>query len=491
MSAETELYLPKPGIYTNGSPGSSADRWTDGNNVRFRDGLPEKVGGFDDSGLTTLTGKARAMQYLTLVDGSATHLGIGTHSKLYFTDGVTVYDATPTSGFTAGADDQSGVADASQWTLSPWGEDFICHYRGGSTYLWDASGGLSSNPATTISQVPSCNHLVANPENRTLIAFGAHDGTNDDPLLIRWCDAEDFTDWTPTNENTAGDKRLDHGNRLITAIPTRGEWLVFTDTALYTMSTIGGNFVFSFRSEGQTVRIAGPKAGIDWGNAVFFMGVKDFYMWNGSLITLPCDVRKTVFDDAATKLNTAQSSKVYCMTNRRFGEIWWLYPSGSSTECDRYVALHIKTGTWFMGDIARTAMLDEHPLSNNPYAIDASGTIFEHETGRDADGSSLDWHLTTFGMRAPGNRKLFTNYQEIDFRTIEGTVKHSIYVQQRRDEGQSTSTKGPRSFTSSKRKSNMRARGDQLQFHIYGDTVGSYAEIAGIYPGFEVKGLRG
>lgn len=487
-----EPYLPRPGIYTNGSPGMSDGRWVDGNNVRFRNGNPEPIGGWDATSISTLTGKAREMFYNERVDGSAVYLGIGTHSHLYFTDGTTTIDATPTSSFTAGADDQSGRADASQWVLSPWGEDFICHYRDGSTYLWDASAGLSGgNVATVISQVPTCRHLISNPENRVLIALGANDGTNDDPMLIRWCDREDFTTWTAADGNQAGDKRLDEGKRIITALHTRGEILIFTDTALYTMSTIGGTFEFAFRSEGQTVRIAGPKAGVDWGGTVYFMGVKSFYMWNGALQEMPCDVQKTVFDDADTKLNVNQSSKVFCMTNRLYDEVWWFYPSGTSTECDRYVAYNRGDQTWFFGSLARTAMLDEHPLSNSPFAIAPDGISYEHETTRNADGAALSYHLTTHAFKGPRGADLFTQYQELDFREIEGTVKVEILQKKKRKEGQSTTTKGPRSYTSSKRFSNMRARGKELQFKIYGDSVGSYMELAGMYVGFDPAGLRG
>ena len=105
----------------------------------------------------------------------------------------------------------------SNWSLNLWGEDLIANVRGGGIYYWDTSGTVS-NRAVLVSSlsgalsVPSVSFVstVSFPD-RHFIAGGAQEysgGGNVDPMLIRWSDQEDFTDFGPTSTNTAGDQRL-------------------------------------------------------------------------------------------------------------------------------------------------------------------------------------------------------------------------------------------------------------------------------------------
>jgi hypothetical protein len=107
------------------------------------------------------------------------------------------------------------------------------------------------------------------------------------------------------------------------------------------------------------------------------MGHKSFFTFNGSVATeIKCDVVDYIFDD----INRNQISKVQSVHNSQFGEIWWFYPSGSSTENDRYVALDYKEGHWTVGTLDRTACVDRGVFSN-PIWCDASGNLYNQETG--------------------------------------------------------------------------------------------------------------
>jgi hypothetical protein len=101
---------------------------------------------------------------------------------------------------------------ARTWSLDTWGEDLIANPRGAGIYVYDTSAG---GRASVISGAPTTARAIyVSTENRILVALGAHDGSVDNPLLIRWCSAEDYTDWTPSDTNTAGDKQLDAGAEL-------------------------------------------------------------------------------------------------------------------------------------------------------------------------------------------------------------------------------------------------------------------------------------
>jgi hypothetical protein len=91
--------------------------------------------------------------------------------------------------------------------------------------------------------------LLVSQQDKHLIAFGAvpfgSTSTADfDPLLIRWADQDTPGDWTPSTTNTAGDLRISRGSRIVRALPTRQEILVWTDTNLYTLQFLGTTDVF-------------------------------------------------------------------------------------------------------------------------------------------------------------------------------------------------------------------------------------------------------
>jgi len=78
--------------------------------------------------------------------------------------------------------------------------------------------------------------------DRHVIAFGCDPFTDvgvQDPLLIRFSDQESVVDWLPTATNTAGDLRLGSGSKIIRAVETRQQTIIFTDVSLYAMQFIG------------------------------------------------------------------------------------------------------------------------------------------------------------------------------------------------------------------------------------------------------------
>ena len=83
--------------------------------------------------------------------------------------------------------------------------------------------------------------------DRHVIAFGCNTlgSATQDPLLIRFSDQENAADWTPTTTNTAGDLLIGSGSRIVTAIETRQQVLVFTDVSLHAMQYLGPPFTLA------------------------------------------------------------------------------------------------------------------------------------------------------------------------------------------------------------------------------------------------------
>jgi hypothetical protein len=276
---------------------------------------------------------------------------------------------------------------------------------GGPIYYWER--GSSVNPTTALdtpavllsslagaADVPeTAMQILVSQNDKHLLAFGCQPfggASGDfDPLLIRFASQDDPVMWTPLVTNSAGFLRVSRGSRIVRALATRQEILVFTDTHLYTLQFLGTTDVFGLQEYADNISIMGPRVAISANNITYWMGLDKFYMYDGRVKTLPCTLREYVFKD----INFAQADQVVCGTNEGFNEVWWFYPSGTSTWVDRYVIYNHLDQLWYYGQLGRTAWLDVSSR-NLPVAVytdpaQTPGELYTHESGIDDDGAPL------------------------------------------------------------------------------------------------------
>lgn len=320
-------------------------------------------------------------------------------------------DATPGFGYGAGAygDGTWGTSREGSttlppriWSLDTWGEDLIANPRGGKIYTWAPPDGTNTR-ASAITNAPDENLLIlVSDTDRHLIAVGTVPigESSLDPLVIRWCDQNDFTTWTPDITNTAGQRRLDDGNRFVAAIRGRREHLIFTDTSLYTMTFVGPPAIFALRRAGKHGGILGQNAAAEYNGVAYWMGLEDFFVYDGRVRILDCPVRNFVFDD----MNRDQRQKFFAGINSRFTEVWWFYATEGSMDIDRYVIYNFNEGTWTFGSLARTAWLDRSEASSVPVAAartDGDSSLYLHEVGYADNGADMDWYLESYDAELP------------------------------------------------------------------------------------------
>jgi hypothetical protein len=289
------------------------------------------------------------------------------------------------------------------WSQDNYGDYLLMNYRDGPLYLWvpSASAGTypraqqlsSTNTNTqdgiqywlTDSSCPSVAKFITVSDNsRFVIAFGCNDygETDQDPMLIRWSDQENYAVWAPAATNQAGSFRLSSGSQIIGAYQSRQEILVWTDAAIYSMQYLGPPYVWGVQILSDNISIASPNATATAANVTYWMGVDKFYMYTGRVETLYCPLRQYIFGD----INTEQLFQVVSGTDEGFNEIWWFYCSAGSTVVDRYVIYNHLEKTWAYGNMSRTFWLDS-PLRPGPTAAGYDGQIIYHEQGVD-DGTT-------------------------------------------------------------------------------------------------------
>ena len=273
---------------------------------------------------------------------------------------------------------------------------------GGEIYYW-VYNNTFSNRAELLSSVSGA---VAVPQKVTkilftpqgfLLALGCTNydaaasppdylGTYD-PLLIRWSNVDpdigpEPENWQPTVTNTAGFLRLQSGSRIVTAINTRQETLVFTNTSLTSIQFLGTAEVFGLQELSHNISIIGPNALVGSNNITYWMGRDRFYTYSGRVDTLPCTIRQYIFTD----INFVQSALIFAGVNNKFTEIIWFYCSAQSNEIDRYVVFNYLENIWYYGQLERTAWIDSG-VFNNPVGL-SDGWVYQHENGTD-DGQPL------------------------------------------------------------------------------------------------------
>ena len=296
------------------------------------------------------------------------------------------------------------------WSHDNFGEDLIINPRDGGLFYWDKTSGLG-NRAVELSatstysgetSVPTiAKQVLVSDQDRHVIVFGCDglggsptatqgDGIQD-PLLVRFSSQENPVDFFPTTTNTAGDLRLGGGSTFVQAVETKEQILVYTNKTLHAMRFIGPPFTFGIKELSKNITIMSPSSAIAIDDNVYWMGVDTFYIYSGQTQQLPCSVKDKVFLD----LNIEERNKVHVGANTEFSEVWWFYPSASSTEIDKYVIYNYLENIWYFGILARQAWLDRG-IRSLPIATGGQH-LFNHETGFDDDGSAM----TAFVESAP------------------------------------------------------------------------------------------
>ena len=278
------------------------------------------------------------------------------------------------------------------WSQNNFGDGLVFGHRQGAIYYWDATLGLNTRGVLVsslagASNVPVIqNFLFVSDTSRFVFCFGTNDPfaldpNTQDPMLIRWSDQESLVDWTPSITNQAGSVRLSHGSEIVSVVQTRQEIVVFTDSSVYSLQYLGPPFVWSSQLLGDNISIYSQNAAVLASGVIYWMGVDKFYMYDGRVNTLNCDLRRFVFGD----INFSQNLQVFAGTNEGFNEVWWFYCSENSEEVDRYVIYNYIEKIWYYGTMNRTAWLDsgllDYPIAATYNSAAGTGLLINHENG--------------------------------------------------------------------------------------------------------------
>ena len=590
----------RPGIDKQNTQYGAEGGWVDCDNVRFRYGVPEKIGGWEPAVGTNLIGAARDIHTYTDLAGDSLAI-IGTDRKLYTYYDNNFYDITPlsttipavftftsattivnvlatsngaiagdfvtfsgvtgvsvinitntnmaqefeiqniidsnnftidvatigtpgvvtTSGTASGAAFQINIGSdittigngwgAGAWGFSTWntprptgvitanpriwqidnfGEDIIATIVGGRTFFFDTSAFLPARNtrATLLSNAPTqSNYMTVSPRDRHVIFFGTQTtpGTSStyDPMAVLFGSQESITDFTPNATNTAGFQRLSSGNRIVTAVPTRGDILILTNTSAHSMQFVGPPFTFSFKQIGTNCGTLSAHSAVEAENVVYWMSDGAFYLFDGVVKEIPCSVQDYVFQD----LNEDEHSIIYAGVNLDFSEVNWFYSSSGSTAINRVVTYNYLERLWTIGTLARTTWASKDIFTNplatkympnsttlaQPTVIGLTAgvsTLYDQEKGTNDDTDPITAFITSGDVDiVDGDHSMFIKRYIPDFKDQSGNLNMQFLVRQYPGATQTVASSTVVNSTTTK--VDMRARGRQVAIKIISSDI--------------------
>jgi hypothetical protein len=403
------------------------------------------------------------------------------------------------------------ILEPGLWSFDNYGEVLVATINNSKTFTWDPS---AINPFTirasttttnfeTNSNPTASRFTLVSPTTRHLIHFGTETtigtSTSQDDMLIRFSNQENINEYTILAVNTAGSQRLQDGTKIMGAVKSKENILVWTDTALYTMRQVGPPFVFGFEQVGTNCGLVGQNAVIEMDGVAYWMSQKGFFLFDGTVKSMSCMVQDYVFDD----LDITKGQQVMAGLNKLYNEVIWYYPTNNSEYNDRYVTYNysessgVPGGVWYVGGEARSSWIDAN-LYKNPFGtkFNSTGTgsfptiigetglgqsvFFEHELGNNqvnADGSitAINSYIQSFDfdLDVQGNGEFFLAMRRFvpDFKELTGDAKVTLNIKQYPSQTGTVTALSPFTITSSTTKIDTRARGRFINLKIENDGV--------------------
>ena len=402
MSRRAALTIP-PGSHRRATPQDTRAGWWDMSQVRFSGGLLQPIGGWKSLPGVITSGPTREIR--SWRDNERVRwLAAASLANIVAWDGDNTAVISPgdfVPGQAGGILDGYGVGPygAETWgtprtrepermrvgpgdivTLDNYGENLLAMGSADGRLLqWAPALPIGGTLAAVANAPPGRSFAVT--DERSVVILGA-DG---DPRRIDWCSLELLTDWTPTETNTAGSLQLrTSGSGLALRRVGQGT-LVFCDDDIFLLGFVGAPFVYGLQRISGGCGPIGSDAMVGYAGRCAWMGLESFWIYDGSVRPLPCDIAGFLFAD----INPTYAPLTTGYANGIFPELSWQYPSKATTTNtpDSYISWNYADNLWTHGKLERSAGCEPGAFGL-PLMGNAAGQVFQHEAGWLDDGVS-------------------------------------------------------------------------------------------------------
>lgn len=323
------------------------------------------------------------------------------------------------------------ISEPRWWSISTYGEDTILNPSNGTIYYSDSSLGIL-RPQPILNAPAQVRSSFVTSE-RFIFALGCTNLNGDfDAMCVRWPDVEDFTDWDVTDINTANERKLQGGSRLIAGAPlTSGVALVWSDYSVFTFQYTGSGFIYNSRQVGTECGLIGPHAFCKTDMMAIWMSANGFHIYSSYVQPVPN--QENILDWVTERINTENMFKTISFYHKDQDEAWFIFPTGTE-EPDTYAAVNLSNYEWItgtMGDsLSRSAVAKYTTNETRPIMFGLEGNIFIHEVveNKDNDGQIMEAYATfaPFALQE-GNTSVDVFGLVPDFKRQRGDVTFELY----------------------------------------------------------------
>jgi len=342
--------ISKPGIKRDGTM-LEGDNYVDGEWVRFQRGLPRKMWGARSIN-KYLQGLVRQINAYTQNGYTYVHAGSSALLERFYIDSSgntsVITDRTP-STLDASDDNmwQFAIDHSTTGTLLLIAQcapnlSQISNNSGGQLFYGDLFGTSALTELTvTPGELPTGVSLTGG-----VVALHPYTFIFGDAGYVAWSVAGNPTDYDSAGSGSANVT----SQKIVAALPLRGgsgnapSGLFWSLDSLIRVSFIGGDAIFQFDTISTESSILSQNSVIEYDGIFYWAGVDRFLFFNGVVREIPNDLNINFFFD---NLNWEQQQKVFVTKVPRFGEIWWCFPKGDSTEPNHAVIFNVRENTWY------------------------------------------------------------------------------------------------------------------------------------------------
>ena len=384
------------GMMRNGTPYAARGRWVDGNLVRWHDGSLRPIGGWSQR--QTIGASPLNLPTDEVVrDGIPYRTNSGNVESVYFSNkrvfrmdsGNQITEVTPlgypqtpstptvTSGYGVGpygaepygvrrTEEASFPEPVGRIASDMWGENVLFAVNNEGPIYEYTPAGVAAEIATAPSDVAD----VVVTDQRIVMTIK----NSPEIRQVIWSDREDNTEWTETVSNYAGSRVLQGSGNLLGLYKVLNQVLILSETDAHVARFLGAPFVYGFERVGTGCAPIWPSAVVKTDRFAMWWGLRNFWMYDGTLRPVPCEVMDYITND----INPDVYSKVHTTVISDFSEVWWFYQSISGSEIDSYVVFDYVENHWSTGRLSRTFAFDRG-VYENPIMVNVAGDIINHE----------------------------------------------------------------------------------------------------------------
>jgi hypothetical protein len=291
----------------------------------------------------------------TLNDASV--LFAGTQTGLYKASGSTWEDVSKSGGYTG--------STASRWVFTQQGDVTIAVNKTDASqyYLHGTStdfANVTGMPKALVAETVGNFVLIGNYNNGSEVSDG-------------WaCSAiADYTDWTPSINTQCTYGRLYDTPGEVRGIKRLADYAIFYKSkAMYLARYVGVPSVWDFSLVSDSIGCASQDAIARVGQVHYFVGEDNFYAFDSNSIQPIGDPIKEWF---YSQINPEKRTLIQSVHDKQKNIVYWLYPTGSSSEITDWVSFNYKTQKWGKGQLTIESSV-QYVASGANY--DDIGTLF-------------------------------------------------------------------------------------------------------------------